>query len=111
MKKIVGIDFEAMNTSINVQVITTVERVKMLKNYLDLLPTWFSEVEAVLSRFDPQSELTRINKKVGGTYQVSNILAEVVYLALDASKVTNGIFDYTSLKNWNKLVMTVRFRK
>ena len=93
MKKVVGITFEAMNTTINVQVITQSERVEKLKSYLNLLPTWFAGVEAVLSRFDPQSELTRINTGVDGTYYVSNILAEVIYLALNAVKVTNGIFD------------------
>lgn len=98
MKKVVGIAFEAMNTSIDVRVITTVERKEKVKNYLNFLPTWFAEVEAVLSRFDPRSELTRINTGAVGIYQVSNILAEVVYLALNAAKVTNGIFDPTILR-------------
>jgi len=97
MKKVVGITFEAMNTTVNVQVITTAEWVERLKNYLNLLPAWFAKLETILSRFDPESELTRINAGGGGTYQVSNILSEVVCLALNASKITNGIFDPTIL--------------
>ncbi|MCO5387576.1 MAG: FAD:protein FMN transferase [Desulfosporosinus sp.] len=97
MKKVVGTSFEAMNTIIAVQVITNAECVEKLRYFLNSLPTWFAEVEAVLSRFDPQSELTRINTGVDGIYQVSTILAEVVYLALNAAKVTNGMFDPTIL--------------
>ncbi|WP_298197387.1 FAD:protein FMN transferase [Desulfosporosinus sp.] len=98
MKKVVGITFEAMNTTINVRVISSSEWVEKLRKFLNLLPSWFVEVEAVLSRFDPQSELARINTGADGTYQVSNILADVVYLALNAAKVTNGIFDPTILR-------------
>lgn len=93
MKKVVGIAFQAMDTTINVQVITTAEEVEKIKILLDLLPAWFAGVEKVLSRFDPSSELSRINSGSGGIYEVSDILAEVVELALKANRLTNGIFD------------------
>ncbi len=111
MKKVVGITFEAMNTTINVRVISSSEWVEKLRKFLNLLPSWFVEVEAVLSRFDPQSELTRINTGVDGTYQVSNILAEVVCLALNAAKVTNGIFDPTILRELEKAGYDHTFQK
>lgn len=98
MKKVMGTTFEAMNTTVNVQIITNVDWVEMLRDFLKSLPAWFAKMESVLSRFDPQSELSLINKGVAGTYKISNMLAEVVNLALNAAKVTNGIFDPTILR-------------
>ncbi|MDP4159694.1 MAG: FAD:protein FMN transferase [Bacillota bacterium] len=111
MKKVLGIMFDAMDTSIKVQIIVSAEWREKFKNYLNRLPVWFTEVESILSRFDPQSELSRINNGTEKTYHVSDRLAEVVDLALNAAKVTNGIFDPTILKELEQAGYDRTFRE
>lgn len=54
---------------------------------------WFREVEAVCSRFDPDSELRRL--PVGSATLVSAILFECVRFALQVALETDGAFDPT----------------
>lgn len=59
---------------------------------------FFGQVEAELSRFRPQSGLSRLNAAAGrGPQPVSPLLLEVLALALDAARSSNGIFDPTIL--------------
>ena len=53
----------------------------------------FERLEQVMSRFRPDSELSRLN--AAGTLDVSPDLAEVVELALEARERTGGAFDPT----------------
>ncbi len=62
--------------------------------WLPEVEAFFAEVEAELSRFRPDSGLSRLNASAGlGPQKVSALLAEVLGLALDAQQHTNGIFD------------------
>ncbi len=68
------------------------------KATLAALPAVFAEIEAELSRFRPDSALSRLNSVAGrGPQRVSGILAEVVRLALQAAASTGGLFDPTVL--------------
>jgi thiamine biosynthesis lipoprotein len=59
---------------------------------------FFGQVEAALSRFRPQSELSRLNAAAGrGPQPVSSLLLEVLALALDAARSSGGLFDPTLL--------------
>jgi FAD:protein FMN transferase len=53
----------------------------------------FERLEALLSRFRPESELSRLNRD--GTIEASRDLLHVTLLALDARDVTGGRFDPT----------------
>jgi thiamine biosynthesis lipoprotein len=55
----------------------------------------FGEVEQALSRFKPDSELSRLNSSAGRWVPVSSLLWDVLALALEYSKSTGGIFDPT----------------
>lgn len=57
----------------------------------------FWEVERSLSRFLPDSDLSRLNRSGGTPVQVSPFLYMVVSLALRAASETDGIFDPTVL--------------
>jgi len=57
----------------------------------------FSDVEASLSRFLPDSDLSRLNQSGGTPVQVSRILFTAVSLALRAAEETDGVFDPTVL--------------
>lgn len=53
--------------------------------------------EAALSRFRPDSELSRLNTQAGRPVQVSPLLAELLALALASAEQTNGLYDPTML--------------
>ncbi len=59
---------------------------------------FFAQVEAELSRFRPQSGLSRLNAAAGrGPQPISSMLYEVLALALQAARASDGIFDPTAL--------------
>ncbi len=57
----------------------------------DLFATW----ELALSRFRPESELSRINASAGAVTHISRLMVEVVDSALRAARATGGLFDPT----------------
>ncbi|GAC1330043.1 MAG: FAD:protein FMN transferase [Chloroflexota bacterium] len=57
----------------------------------------FAEVECCLSRFQPDSELSHLNRAAGQPFEASPLLFEAVWLAVRAASETNGVFDPTVL--------------
>ncbi|MCJ7832493.1 MAG: FAD:protein FMN transferase [Actinobacteria bacterium] len=57
----------------------------------------FETEEQRFSRFRPDSELSRVNRRAGRPTWISEGFAQVVQLALDASERTDGLFDPTVL--------------
>lgn len=58
---------------------------------------YFHNVEDQLSRFRPQSELSRLNRRPGQSVPVSPLLWQVIVWALGAAERTNGLYDPTVL--------------
>ncbi len=58
----------------------------------------FQEWEQTLSRFLPESELSRLNARTGAPVSVSELLYNVLETALEAARGTQGIYDPTLLK-------------
>jgi thiamine biosynthesis lipoprotein len=58
---------------------------------------WFDWVEARLSRFRPDSELSRLNAAAGRPVMASPVLREVLGVALAAAGATGGLVDPTVL--------------
>lgn len=56
---------------------------------------FFQQVEARFSRFLPDSELVQLNRSPDEAVRVSPDLAELVALALEAARISEGIFDPT----------------
>ncbi len=54
---------------------------------------WLGEVERCLTRFTPDSELSRLNDHAGQWQPVSETLFAVMRAALDAARSTDGLFD------------------
>lgn len=79
--------FQAMGTTIELHVEGGTARA------FDAAEAEFERLEQVMSRFRPDSELSRLNE--AGTLQVSADLADVVELALAAREHTGGRFDPT----------------
>lgn len=55
----------------------------------------FEEWEAALSRFRPESELSRLNARAGSPTPASPLVRRVLRAALDAARATDGIYDPT----------------
>jgi FAD:protein FMN transferase len=58
---------------------------------LQQVPGWFEEWEQALSRFRPDSDLSRLNETSGGAVKVGLILWEVVKLSLETARWTGGL--------------------
>lgn len=58
---------------------------------------YFSEMERALSRFLPQSELSRLNNRTGHWVEVSVLLWDVLAEALALAELTDGAYDPTLL--------------
>jgi thiamine biosynthesis lipoprotein len=56
---------------------------------------WFERVERTCSRFNPDSELTRLTSHVGEPLHVSDILFETLRFAIAAAEESGGAFDPT----------------
>ncbi len=63
--------------------------------YADAVVTLFAEWENTLSRFRPESELSRLNARAGSPITVGPILLEAVEASLEAARATGGLFDPT----------------
>lgn len=61
------------------------------------VPTWFAVWERRLSRFQPGSELSRLNARAGTTVPASSTLRDVVRVALDAARASDGLVTPTLL--------------
>ncbi len=67
------------------------------------LRSWFEDVEAVCSRFRPDSEVSRINESKDTQFVVSGLLAEVLEAAERARLLTGGLVDAgvgSGVSNW-----------
>jgi FAD:protein FMN transferase len=56
---------------------------------------WFRNVEAVCSRFDPASELSRLSRSPHQRLAVSPLLFQALEFALAVAQATDGVFDPT----------------
>jgi len=56
---------------------------------------WFDEIERICSRFNPESELTRLSTRIGERVRVSELLFEAVRFALAVADESGGAFDPT----------------
>jgi thiamine biosynthesis lipoprotein len=65
---------------------------------LQRVPEWFEEWEQVLSRFRPDSELSRLNRSTGRPVEVSETLWEVFHAAREAERFTAGLVTPTVLE-------------
>lgn len=64
---------------------------------LDEVPVWFEGWEQTLSRFRPDSELSRLNRTSDDLVKVSDTLWDVFQYALSAETITNGLVTPTVL--------------
>ncbi len=85
--------FRAMGTEVEVLAVPALP-----DGALDRVRALFQEVEAALSRFLPESELSRLNASGGRPFMPSALLRTVLSGAIEAAASTGGMFDPTVLE-------------
>lgn len=63
----------------------------------------FADWEARLSRFLPDSELSRLNARAGQPVVVGRVLFDAIWASVAAARVTDGIFDPTLLPQLRRI--------
>jgi len=69
----------------------------------EIVRTLFTEWEQALSRFLPESELSRLNQQAGMPVAVSNLLYDVLATSLTAARATGGVYDPALLEQLEQL--------
>jgi thiamine biosynthesis lipoprotein len=87
-----GYSFKAMNTRVQTWLFSQTDSPVLLD-----VQRLFHSFEKRLSRFDPQSELSRLNADEAEAFQASPILLDAVEAALAAAQATHGLYDPTLL--------------
>ncbi len=82
------IEFHAMGTQILAAVDNDEPRVGAA---LEQVPVWFEEWEQALSRFRPDSELSQLNQSAGRPFRASPLLWDMLDLALEAKRLSQGL--------------------
>jgi thiamine biosynthesis lipoprotein len=86
-----------MNADVAAVVVAEEPRAAAAEAALARVEALFAEVEAALSRFRPESELSRLNRAAGAAFAASPLIYDAVSLALRTARETGGIFDPTVL--------------
>jgi thiamine biosynthesis lipoprotein len=86
-------EFPAMGT-----VVSVIAETGVVERAGDAVQRLFAEWERRLSRFQPDSELSRLNARPGRPVVVSELLLEVLEAALSAARATAGLYDPTLLR-------------
>lgn len=81
------ISFRAMGSQANVWLETAEDGSAILRQ----VPNWVEAIEATLSRFRPESELSRLNQRVGNWMSISEIVQASLAEALRAACATDGL--------------------
>ena len=87
-----------MATDVSVQIAVPSPRWAEAAAAADACMDWFDEVDARLSRFRPESELSRLNATAGDWFAASDVLYECAALALESAEASGGLFDPTLLR-------------
>jgi thiamine biosynthesis lipoprotein len=92
-----SIDFKAMGCTFSVWLSSPDRTSAQLA--LNSAYAFVNAAEEVLSRFRPESELSRLNARSGVRTRVSPLLWEAISAAFDAAEATGGIYDPTVLNS------------
>jgi FAD:protein FMN transferase len=87
-----------MATDVSVQIAAPSSRWTEAAAAADGCMAWFDEVDRRLSRFRPESELSRLNGAAGDWFAASDVLYECAALAIASAEASDGLFDPTMLR-------------
>ena len=93
MKTPYVIGYRAMGCQINAWLETTANGSEILQQ----VPLWTEVIESHLSRFRPESELSRLNAQLNTWVEVSDILLANVMAAKQGARLTDGLYNPLTL--------------
>ncbi len=96
-------DARMMATGVSVQLAVDPVRREEAEHAADAVMAWMAEVERTLTRFTPESELSRLNTAGGAWFEASDLLYACVERALEAARGSDGLFDpalLTCIEAW-----------
>ena len=88
-----------MATDVSVQISTSPEQARVAEKAADACMAWFDEVDARLSRFREESELSCLNRSAGRWFAASPLLFSAVSVAVQSAEASSGRFDPTLLRH------------
>jgi len=96
-----SLNFRAMGTDVSIEIadLCGLDADSCRKNVFKIVREIFAENEKIFSRFQKDSELSKINNSVGKEIAVSEKMFEVLELCLKFNKISNGYFDPRIIKN------------
>ena len=97
MRRLVSKTFRAMNSEIVFQLAIDAGKPGEAQQALETAADALHALEARLTRFQPSSELSALNRAAGDWFIASETLFEIVQLARAARETSNGLFDPTIL--------------
>jgi FAD:protein FMN transferase len=86
-----------MATDVSVQISASPEQSRVAEEAAVACMNWFAEVDARLSRFQGESELSRLNRSGGHWFVASPLLFAAVTIAVQSAEASSGRFDPTLL--------------
>lgn len=89
--------FRAMNTDVRIVICGLDGQQANGQKAVKRIQRLFEVAEESLSRFNPDSELSRLNASAGRPFKASPLLFEVIKASMDAASITGGVFDPTIL--------------
>jgi FAD:protein FMN transferase len=92
-----------MATDVSVQIAAAPDQEAAAQAAADACMAWFGEVDERLSRFRPASELCALNASAGSWFAASDLLYDVVDVAVAAAHASGGLFDPTMLRDLEAL--------
>ncbi|MDP1883785.1 MAG: FAD:protein FMN transferase [Candidatus Moranbacteria bacterium] len=104
--------FQCMGTAVAVEITVAdaVDAAGKARKAIGGIKDIFAENERIFSRFDPDSELSRINANIGKRMGVSEKMFEVLELCLKFYELSEGYFDPRVLENLEKIGYDRDFR-
>jgi thiamine biosynthesis lipoprotein len=84
-----------MDTTVVVELVAPGRTAQELMHLADSAFGWFAEVERRCSRFDEQSELTKLSRRTAEAVSVSTLLFGALKLAVEVARLSGGAFDPT----------------
>lgn len=105
-------NFRAMGTDVSVEItdLHGLDADLHGQSFLEEVKNIFAKKEKIFSRFNEDSELSKINSNLGKEIEISNEMLEVLELCLKFHEISGGYFDPRVLENLERLGYDKDFR-
>lgn len=113
MENKISLNFRAMGTDVSVEItdLHGLDADLHGQGFLEEVKNIFAKKEKIFSRFNEDSELSKINSNLGKEIEISNEMLEVLELCLKFHEISAGYFDPRIIGNLEKIGYCGDFKK